>query len=82
MRSTDADIFKNTGFTQNEKDLIGLLARSHGIPIRDTGAYLKSVFADITLPLNIHLFYLMVVLRVADYLDAGQHRAPKVLQDR
>ena len=82
MGSADIDIFKNTDFTQSEKNLIGLLARSHGMPIRDTESYLKSIFADITLPMNIHLFYLMVVLRIADYLDAGQHRAPKVLQDR
>lgn len=82
MGSADADIFRNTTFTQEEKDLIGLLARSHGMPIRDTESYLKSMFPDITLPLNIHLFYLMTVLRIADYLDAGQHRAPQVLQDR
>lgn len=82
MGSTDVDIFRNTNFIQGEKDLIGLLARSHGMPIRDTESYLKNMFVDITLPMNIHLSYLMVVLRIADYLDAGQHRAPKVLQDR
>ncbi len=82
MGSTDVDIFRNTDFTQGEKDLIGLLARSHGMPIRDTESYLKKFFPDIALPLNIHLFYLMAILRIADYLDAGQHRAPKALQDR
>ncbi len=82
MGSTDVDIFRNTDFTPSEKNLIGLLARSHGMPIRDTESYLKNTFVDITLPMNIHLFYLMLILRIADYLDAGQHRAPKVLQER
>ena len=80
--STDVDIFRNTTFIQEEKNLIGLLARSHGMSIRGTESYLKSISSELTQPLNIHLAYLMAILRIADYLDVGQHRAPKALQDQ
>ena len=82
MGSEDVDIFRNTDFAQKEKDLIGLLARSHGMSIRDTEPYLKAFYSDARCPRGIRLAYLMVILRIADYLDAGQHRAPKPLEDR
>lgn len=80
--SRDSDIFANTTVSPAERDLIGLIARSHGMAIRETEAYIEATFADATRPNNLAVFYLMAVLRIADYLDAGQHRAPRVLEDR
>lgn len=76
------DVFSNTGFSQYERDIIGLIARSHGMNVRETEAYISKKYGDATSPNNILIFYLMAVLRLADYLDAGQHRAPKELEER
>lgn len=62
------------------RDLIGLIAQSHGMALRDTEDYLKNhhVFSPSpTSPLaGVPVFYLMALLRLADYLDAGSERAP------
>lgn len=50
--------------------------------VRDTELYISQKFADPVKPNSIPVFYLMVILRLADYLDAGQHRAPKELERR
>lgn len=76
------DIFEHTNFSSSERDIIGLIARSHGLAVRDTEPYITKTFADPKSPNNIPVFYLMVLLRLADYLDAGQHRAPKDLEKR
>lgn len=77
--STDADLFDNTDLKKKDRMMIGLLARSHGMSIRDTEEYLKSKFGDIVNPYKLPVFYLMTVLRIADYLDADGQRAPKQL---
>lgn len=83
MGSTNLDIFSKTSFSIQDKDLIGLIARSHGMAIRDTEKYLKSNYSlNSKKPLGIPIFYLMILLRLADYLDAGQHRAPREIFDR
>lgn len=78
--SENVDLFENSGFSEEDRDMIGLLARSHTMNIRDTESYLKSTFEEGPMPLNTPVFYLMSVLRIADYLDAGEHRAPKLLE--
>lgn len=83
MGSTNVDIFNKTSFSTQDKDLIGLIARSHGMAIRDTEEYLKSNYSSNSKkPLGVPIFYLMILLRLADYLDAGQHRAPREIFDR
>ena len=76
-----SDIFKNTSFDETDRDMIGLLARSHGMAIRDTEDYCEGNYEEGSKPCNIPIFYLMAVLRIADLLDAGSHRAPNIRQD-
>ena len=80
--TTKRDIFENCGNLSEQRDIIGLIARSHGISIRDTENYIRANYGDETKPNGIPIFYLMAVLRLADYLDAGKHRAPFELEDR
>lgn len=75
---TDQDVFSGTTFTETDRDIIGLLARSHGMAIRETEQYLNSRFG---LNYSVPLYYLMAVLRLADYLDAGKGRAPEPRQN-
>lgn len=70
------DVFQGTGFNQDDRKLIGMLARSHGMYIRETEAYVKSIRDVYHDP----LYYLMCVLRLADYLDAGTDRAPESIR--
>ncbi len=82
MGSTDNDILGKVGFDADDRRIIGLIARSHGMAMRDTENYIEENFADLTHPCGTPIFYLMALVRVADLLDAGQHRAPTVLTDR
>ncbi len=69
------DLLKDTKIDENIRDIIGLIARSHGMKLRDTEKYLQKKYSIINRPKNIAVFYLMILLRLADYLDAGEERA-------
>ena len=56
------------------KDLFGLIARSHGIPLRRSVGYLA--FFHQREFQSVHPGFLMVVLRIADYLQIDAQRAP------
>lgn len=73
------DFLSGTIIDDETRDLIGLIARSHGMGVRDTEIYLKSKYNVISMPKNISIFYLMAVLRIADYLDVGEERASHIL---
>lgn len=61
------------------RDIIGVVARSHGLDIRGTFNYLESKFDRAWRnPRNVKCIYQMVILRVADYLHITSERAPKV----
>lgn len=62
--------------TGDHADLAGLVARSHGASLRDMLPYLKSVYHNRVAPLGIHVVFLMVLLRVSDYLQIQASRAP------
>lgn len=68
-------------FSLPHRKLVGVLARSHGMSLRKTESYVKEL-GSAKKPCNCPAFYLMAVLRIADLLDAGKHRAPEVLQKR
>lgn len=72
-----------SGIDPQQRKLIGLLAASHGMEMRNpslkTGV--DSFGYDDDLPLNVPVYYLMAVLRLADLLDADGNRAPKLLSD-
>ncbi|WP_269225168.1 HD domain-containing protein [Flavobacterium eburneipallidum] len=62
------------------KELAGILARSHSMDIRDTFDYLKDNYHDSWInPHNINIIYLMVVLRISDYIQINNTRVDKIL---
>jgi hypothetical protein len=61
--------------------LAGMLAKSHGVPLRSMKKEIDSFGYDNNTPLHVPIYYLMSVLRLADLLDADGNRAPKILSD-
>ena len=76
----DTDLFANINLPSKARDVIGLLARSHSMSIRDIELYIKNHIGEGTRPYNTPVFYLMTVLRTADALDADERRAPEALE--
>ena len=64
-------------------ELAGLIAMSHGMTLRDQEleSKINNLGYEDYMPLNVPVYYLMAVLRIADLLDAGAERAPKVRFD-
>ncbi|MFS4457477.1 ATP-binding protein [Maribacter sp. 2304DJ31-5] len=58
-------------------DLAGLVARSHGTSLRNLFDYLNKKFSHIRIQEGTHSVYVMVILRIADYLQLQSDRAPK-----
>lgn len=67
-----------TGIDKQWLDLIGLTARSHGFPLRQSFGYLKNKF-HLREFRNTHAVYIMVLLRLADFLQIQAQRAPKAI---
>lgn len=64
-------------------DMAGVVARSHGLPLRSCLDYLQNKHNNKREYQGVHAVYLMALLRVADYLQIEAERAPKqVLQVR
>ncbi len=79
LGAENLDVFRGTDIDDRMRDIIGLIARSHCIPLRDCKEYLESRFPNIATPKNVSVFYIMVLLRISDYLDAGYDRASHVI---
>lgn len=62
------------GVESDFAELAGLVARSHGMPVRDALPHLRPY--DVREYKGIHAPFLMAVLRVADYLQVHSARAP------
>ena len=62
-------------------DLVGLTARSHGLPLRVCTSYLNGnpQYRGTPRPMGCAAAYPMALLRVADYLQLDRQRAPAVL---
>lgn len=58
------------------KKIIGYIARSHGLNIWDNVRYIEEEFGrdQVRTTKNVHAIYIMVVLRMADYLDMDKTR--------
>lgn len=69
------------GIDEDNRKLIGLLAKSHGVTMRSLKSKIDDFGYDNNLPLNVPIYYLMAVLRLADLLDADSSRAPKIISD-
>lgn len=62
------------------RNICGLIARSHGIPVRATFNYLISKFQDTwSKPYNIEIIYLMILLRISDYFQIDSSRTPDII---
>jgi molecular chaperone HtpG len=57
------------------KDIIGLIGRSHGLDLRNTFDYIEKHY-DLRDYNRIHIVYLTVLIRIADYLQIQSARAP------
>jgi hypothetical protein len=75
--NTDIDVFENCNCGKAVKTMIGLIAQSHGMKLRETEEFLKH-YELAPQPDDIPVFYLMAVLRMADYLHIGRERASKL----
>lgn len=73
------DIFRNLEIDNEFRDVLGLIARSHSMGLRDGKQYLEHHYANFKFPKNIAVFYVMTLLRISDYLDAGFDRAPHAI---
>lgn len=65
--------------TEYEKflsDIGGLVARSHGMALRQTFSYLERKYNNKIETRSAHPIYLMSLLRIADYLQIQNERAP------
>lgn len=57
------------------RQMIGILARSHGTNIRDTFDYLKEIGSEAWInPDEVNIVFLMVVIRIADYIQIDKSR--------
>lgn len=70
------DLFKNV--TSYLKELAGLLARSHGVPIRESVEYFCERDPNAHREYRyVHPTFLITILRIADYLDLDVSRVPE-----
>jgi len=65
-------------FEQDLRELAGIIARSHGFPLRDGIRQLEQKQFNKLEHGNAHPVFLMGILRVADFLDLGNNRAPLI----
>lgn len=62
-------------YDRDKLNIVGLIARSHGIEIRETYEYIKNKFYRLNkTPYNIHVYYLMIILRMSDYFQIDINR--------
>lgn len=67
------------GLDGDFKDLAGLVARSHGMSIRNTAQYVQDKYGLFSEYRRIKTPFLMAVLRIADYIQVKSERALKSL---
>lgn len=74
------DVFRGLVPRMHElADLAGVVARSHGMGLREVLPYLKTRHGSWATPHNVAATCLMALLRVADYLQLQAGRAPVIL---
>lgn len=67
------------GLEKELLDLAGLIARSHGMDLRRNLEYIEEIFPDVErTPFNIHVVFLMVILRISDYLQIDSKRTSDI----
>jgi hypothetical protein len=80
MPSVDGSVVQFCGMNTAEErfwsDISGLIARSHGMRLRQTFIYLEHNYYSKIETRSAHPVLLMVLLRIADYLQIQNSRAP------
>lgn len=74
---TSGSHFQLDGLDVKTRDLAGLIARSHGLELRSIFDYVKDNY-DLRDYNRIHIIFLMVLLRIADYMQIQSARAPQL----
>lgn len=74
------DVFENSNIKDVDREIIGLIAYSHGVDLRSIEKYIECYSTALTEMCPIH--YLMSVLRLADYLDIMDKRAPEIIRQK
>jgi len=69
------DNFEFRELDSRAKDIVGLVARSHGLDLRFAFDYIEKHY-DLRDYNRIHIVYLMVLIRIADFLQIQSARAP------
>jgi len=67
------------GFDLEMRDMAGLIARSHGMYIRETFPYIEKKFGLVLSFRDVKVPFLMALLRIADYIQVQSERAIKTL---
>jgi molecular chaperone HtpG len=67
------------GFDLEMRDMAGLIARSHGMYIRETFPYIEKKFGLVLSFREVKVPFLMALLRIADYIQVQSERAIKTL---
>lgn len=70
-----------SGLGINKKNLIGLIARSHGLDLRKAIDIIETLYSreNRKTPEGVHAIYLMILLRVSDYIQIDSGRTSKTL---
>jgi molecular chaperone HtpG len=66
--------------TKHIVDLAGVVARSHGLPIRSCHDYLKDKYSNVRSFKRVHPVFLMALLRIGDILQLQSERAPQQVE--
>jgi len=73
-------IILSNDLEESKADLAGLVARSHGMNLRDTFDYLEKQYKiSWSAPYNIKVVFHMAVLRIADYIQIESDRASEIV---
>ena len=70
----------STDDTKHIIELAGVVARSHGMNIRDCVDYLKINYSSEKIYKGIHTIFIMALLRIADILQIQSNRAPRQIE--
>jgi molecular chaperone HtpG len=76
--ATSETLHVDAGIDEPTRNLVGLIARSHGMALEPCVDYLERQYFDRVQPRGIHAVFLMALLRIADYLQIDASRATEV----
>lgn len=75
---TSSAITLSADLKEDWRDLAGIVARSHGLPLRSCQDYIAKKY-HLRDYQGIHAIYLMALIRLADYLQVDSSRAPDIV---